>query len=90
MHFSLKNAKATFQRTMTFSFHSLKHIIELYLDDLIAHSRMRVDHLAHLRLVFEICRHYENRLNPRSAYFVLGLVDYWDSLYQRRGLGSIS
>jgi hypothetical protein len=34
MPFGLKNAGATFQRTMSFSFHDLKHIVEAYLDDL--------------------------------------------------------
>jgi hypothetical protein len=43
---------------MTFVFHDLKHIVKAYLDDLTAHSRKRVDHLTHLRLVFERCHYY--------------------------------
>jgi hypothetical protein len=69
MPFGLKNAGATFQRAMTFAFHDLKHIVEAYLDDLAAHSRKRVDHPKHLRLVFEICRHYRIRLNPHKCIF---------------------
>ena len=53
MPFGLKNVGATFQRAMTFAFHNLKCIIEVYLDDLAAHSHLRVDHPDHLRLVFE-------------------------------------
>jgi hypothetical protein len=34
MPFHLKNARATFQWAMYFSFHDLKHIVEAYLDDL--------------------------------------------------------
>jgi hypothetical protein len=34
MPFGLKNAGATFQWAMSFSFHDLKHIVEAYLDDL--------------------------------------------------------
>jgi hypothetical protein len=49
MPFSLKNAGATFQHAMTFTFHDLKHIVEAYLDDLAAHSCKRVDHPKHLR-----------------------------------------
>jgi hypothetical protein len=45
---ALKTVGETFQRSMTFSFHNLKHIVEAYLDDLIAHSRKRVDHSTHL------------------------------------------
>jgi hypothetical protein len=69
MPFGLKNAEATFQRAMTFAFHNLKHIVEAYLEDLAAHSHKRVDHSKHLRLVFEICRHYRIWLNPHKFIF---------------------
>ena len=69
MPFGLKNARATFQWAMTLIFHNLKTIIEVYLDDLAAHSRLRVRHLYHLRLVFERCRHYQVRLNPHKCIF---------------------
>ena len=57
MPFSLKNIGATFQRAMTLIFHDLKMIIEVYLDDLAAHSRLRVRHPYHFILVFERCHH---------------------------------
>ena len=59
MPFGLKNVKATFQQAMTFAFHDLKKIIEVCLDDLATHSRLRVHHPYHLRLVFERCRYYQ-------------------------------
>ena len=37
--FGLKNAGATFQRTMSYAFHDIKHIVELYLDELPSHSQ---------------------------------------------------
>jgi hypothetical protein len=67
MPFSLKNAGATFQWAMTFSFDDLKHIVESYLNDLVAHSRKRLDHYTHLRLVFERCRYYHIRLYPHKC-----------------------
>jgi hypothetical protein len=67
--FSLRNTRETFQRAMTFSFHDIKHIVEAYLDDLTAHSRKRVDHAMHLRLVFERCLYYRIQLNPRKFIF---------------------
>ena len=70
MPFGLKNARATFQRVMTLIFHDLKSIIEVFLDDLAAHSRMRMRHSYHLRLVFERCRHYAVRLNPHKCIFL--------------------
>ena len=39
--FSLKNARATFQREMKFSFHDIKNIVESYLDDFPSHSCKR-------------------------------------------------
>jgi hypothetical protein len=69
MPFDLKNAGATFQRAMTFAFHNLKHIVEAYLDDLAAHSRKRVDHPKHLRLIFERFHHYHIWLNPHKCIF---------------------
>jgi hypothetical protein len=46
--FSLENAGATFQRTMSYAFHDIKHIVQPYLDDLPTHSMRRVDHPTHL------------------------------------------
>ena len=69
MPFGLKNARATFQRAMTLIFHDLKSIIEVFLDDLAAHSHMRMHHSYHFRLVFERCRHYLVRLNPHKCIF---------------------
>jgi hypothetical protein len=48
MPFGLKNARATFQWAMYFSFHNLKHIVEAYLDDLASRSCKRYDHPAYL------------------------------------------
>jgi hypothetical protein len=67
MPFNLKNVGATFQRAMTFSFHNLKHIVEAYLDDLVAHSLKKVDRSTHLRLVFERCCYYRIWLNPHKC-----------------------
>ena len=46
--FSLKNVETTFQWAMTLIFYDLKTIIEVYLDDLAAHSHLRVHHPYHL------------------------------------------
>ena len=56
---------------MTLIFHNLKMIIEVYLDDIAAHSRLRVRHPYHLRLVFERCCHYQVRLNPHKCIFCM-------------------
>ena len=69
MPFGLKNVVATFQRAMTFSFHDLKNIIEVYLDDLASHSCLIVHHPYHLRLVLKIFHHYHIRLNTHKCIF---------------------
>jgi hypothetical protein len=42
--FGLKNVGVTFQHTMYYCFHDIKHIIQPYLDDLPVHSMHRQDH----------------------------------------------
>jgi hypothetical protein len=46
--FGPKNAGATFQRAMYFSFHDLKNIVKVYLDFLASRSRKRTYHPTHL------------------------------------------
>ena len=67
MPFGLKNVEATFQRKMTLN--DLKSIIKVFLDDLATHSRMRMHHCYHLRLVFKRCCPYLVRLNPHKCIF---------------------
>lgn len=65
--FGLKNAGATFQRAMNYSFHDIKNIVQPYLDDLPTHLRKRTYHPQHLRAVFLRCRHYKIQLNPHKC-----------------------
>ena len=45
MPFSLKNVRATFQRSMTHCFCNLTHIMLVYLDNLIAWSQKQAQHI---------------------------------------------
>ena len=54
---------------MNFTFHDIKDIVEPYLNDHLTHSRKRKDHLDHLLLVFERCRHYKIHLDPHKCVF---------------------
>ena len=69
MPFGFKNVGATFQWEMNFTFCDIKHILKLYLDDILAHSQMRKYHLDHLCLIFERCRHYKIHLDPHKCVF---------------------
>jgi hypothetical protein len=56
--FGLKNVGVTFQHTMSYVFHDIKHIIQPYLDDLLAHSMHCQDHPTHLWAILLHCRYY--------------------------------
>jgi hypothetical protein len=74
MPFGLKNVGSMFQRAMSFAFNELKKIVEAYLDDLVAHSHKRVDHLVYIRLILERCRYYCIRLILNRCIFYVILV----------------
>jgi hypothetical protein len=70
MIFGLKNASATYQRTMNLIFHDLIGvIIEVYIDDIVIKSATHKSHLADLRLAFERMRHYGLKMNPLECAF---------------------
>ena len=71
---------------MTFAFLNLKKIIEVYLDDLGAHSRKRVCHPYHLRLIFERCRHYQVHLNPHKCIFCVKFGHLLGFIVSREGI----
>jgi hypothetical protein len=68
--FGLKNVGATFQRAMSYAFHNIKHIVEPYLDDFLAHSAHQRGHICHLRAIFLRFRNYNIHLNPHKCIFV--------------------
>ena len=67
--FGLKKVGATFQRAMSYAFQDISHIVEPYLDDLLAHSQQWEDHPGHLRDILLRCLHYNIRLNPHKCVF---------------------
>ena len=46
-----------------------ENIVDLYLDDFPTHSHKSIDHLDHILLIFERCRHYKICLNPHKCVF---------------------
>ncbi|XP_070049336.1 uncharacterized protein [Nicotiana tomentosiformis] len=70
MPFGLKNAGATYQRAMQNIFDDLLHKnVECYVDDLVVKSRKKSNHLKDLRMVFELLRRYQLRMNPLKCAF---------------------
>ena len=66
--------------------HDLKNIIEVYLDDLVAHSFLIVHHPYHLCLVFEICHRYQIRLNPHECIFCVRVGHLLDFIISKEGI----
>lgn len=67
MPFGLKNAGATFQKTLDHVFVGQKgRNIEVYVDDSIVKSTTDLDHIADLRETFETLKRY--KMNPRNVY----------------------
>jgi hypothetical protein len=56
---------------MLYTFHDIKHIAELYFNDLPTHSSNQSDHIDHLHTIFLRCRFYRIRLNPHKCIFVV-------------------
>jgi hypothetical protein len=87
MPFGLKNAGATYQRTMTAMFHDIMHKeIEDYVDDIVVKSKKREDHLGILRKVFDRCRLYKLKMNPLKCAFGVSAGKFLGFLVHNRGI----
>jgi len=70
MSFSLKNAKATYQRLVNKVFKPLiRKNMEVYVDDMIVKSKDDTRLLAGLRDTFAILQNYGMKLNPKMCVF---------------------
>nr|KYP57041.1 Retrovirus-related Pol polyprotein from transposon 297 family [Cajanus cajan] len=70
MPFGLKNVGETYQRAMVILFHDMIHKeIKVYIDDMIAKSKSKTDHLVHLRKLFNRLRKYQLKLNLAKCTF---------------------
>ena len=74
MTFRLKIVGATNQRTMTLIFGDMLHKqVKDYVDDLVVKTKSLIEHLLHLRQVFERCKEYNMRMNPSKCAFRVSL-----------------
>lgn len=54
---------------MSYVFHDIKRIVDVYLDNLDAHSKKQTNHPTHLKAIFDRCRKYKIRLNQHKCIF---------------------
>ena len=69
MPFGLKNAGVTYQRAMNVIFHEhIRKIVECYVDDITVKSRTKGDHIADLKIVFDIMQMHQLKMNPTKSF----------------------
>ena len=87
MPFGLKNARATYQRTMTAIFHDMMHKeMEDYVDDIVVKSKIRTGHFQVLERVFERCRMYKLHMNPMKCTFGVSARKFLGFLVHHKGI----
>ena len=87
MPFDLKNAGSTYQRMMTRMFESLLgKNIEIYIDDMMVKSKMVLEHLRDLQVIFEILRSHKLRLNDSKCSFGVGSGKFLGYMVTHKGI----
>ena len=69
MPFGLKNAYATYQRTMITSFRDyLWKTVECYVDDIAVKNWRKDNHLQDLRTIFDLMQAHQLKMNPTKSF----------------------
>ena len=83
----MKNARSTYQRMMTRMFElQLGKNIEIYIDDMVVKSKVVLEHLGDLGIIFEILRKYKLRLNASKCSFGVGSSKFLGYMVTHRGI----
>lgn len=70
MSFGLKNACTTYQRDMNLIFHDLiGDYMQVYIDDIVVKSKVKRNHLNHLRTSFKRIRKHGLKMNTIKCTF---------------------
>ncbi|XP_064992508.1 uncharacterized protein LOC135629242 [Musa acuminata AAA Group] len=87
MSFRLKNAGATYQRTVNKMFaHQIGRNIEVYVDDMIVKSQEAGTHIADLTEAFATLRKFGMRLNPTKCAFGVTFGKFLGFIIHERGI----
>ncbi|XP_072060402.1 uncharacterized protein [Arachis hypogaea] len=87
MPFGLKNAGATYQRLMDKVFaKQIGRNIEVYVDDMVAKTKVGDDHIIDLTEIFGQVRQYNMRLNPEKCAFAVQGGKFLGFLLTCRGI----
>ncbi|XXG82605.1 hypothetical protein AAC387_Pa10g0516 [Persea americana] len=87
MPFGLKNVGVTYQQLVTKMFQAqLGKTVEVYIDDMVVKSKRSQDHLADLKLIFDILRQFQLKLNASKCAIGVSSGEFFGSLVTRRGI----
>ena len=87
MPFSLKNARATYQRLVNMMFaEKLGNTMEVYIDDMLVKSLHAEDHLSHLRDCFKTLNEYGMKLNPTKCTFGVTIGEFLGYIVTQRAI----
>jgi hypothetical protein len=87
MSFGLKNAGATYQRTMNSIFHDMiRKYMEVYIDDIAVKSQDFDKHLENLEKAFIRIRKHQLKMNPLKCAFGITAGNFLGFLVHNRGI----
>ena len=87
MPFGLKNAGSTYQRMIIRMFKTqLGKNIEVYIDDMVAKSKMEFKHVNDLRNIFETLRRHKLRPNASKCSFGVGSGKFLGYMVTHNGI----
>ena len=82
MPFSLKNARATYQRLVNHIFSKqVRRNMKVYVDNMLVKSKKAESHLDVLREIFDTLRKYQIRLNLEKWYLGSRQASFWGSWF---------
>jgi len=87
MPFGLKNAGATYQRSMNAIFHEhMRKTVECYVDDIAVKSRNKGDHLADLRRVINIMQVHQLKMKPTKSFLGVANGKFFGFVVTSKGI----
>ena len=85
MPFGLSGAPASFQRLMNQLFRDVS-FVNTYIDDILIHSRTKVEHISHLEIVFRRLKDAGLTLRGRKCKIGMTKVHYLGHVFSAQGM----
>ena len=86
MPFGLCNAPATFQRTMNLILDEYSSFCQVYIDDIVVHSKTQADHERHLSQVLTKLREEKFNAKKSKCLFAVPRIDFYGVTVSAQGV----